>query len=221
VRDYQFVIFDYDGCLADSTKPWIDAMKQASAEFGITLTKDDILAQFSEIEIVVQQGLPEDKVMQYKARVIELATPKVRISPLYEGAKELLEALKAEKKKLAIVSGNQSGLEAPLKASGIRDYFDVVVTGNDVQSKKPDPEGVELALQKLGAEKRRSVMIGDTEHDLGAAKNAGIDSIFFCHPDRVLSYDNETIKNCRPTYTVSSHAELQKLLTGSKQVATV
>ncbi len=214
--DYQFIIFDYDGCLADTVRPWVGAITQAASEFGLKLTKRDILMQFGELERVVDQGLPADKVVEYRDRVIRLALPKVRNAPLYEGAKELIEALKTQVKGLAIVSGNQSDLHVQLKNNGIEDYFDIIVTGNDVASKKPHPEGVELALKKMGAEKKRSVMIGDTEHDLGAAKNAGIDSIFFCHADRIMPFDEEIIRSLSPKYMVSSHAELRGLLLGTK-----
>lgn len=60
-----------------------------------------------------------------------------------------------------------------LKLTGIGEFFETVVTLDDVTMAKPDPEPVLLALKQLGSEPAEAIMVGDNYHDVLAGKNAG------------------------------------------------
>lgn len=93
----------------------------------------------------------------------------------YDGVIPTLEKLKEQNIRLAIVSTKQRdtiirGLNV-MKASHL---FEVIIGINDVTKVKPDPEPIELALEKLGVNKDEVIMIGDNYHDILAGKNAGV-----------------------------------------------
>ena len=132
---YQYVLFDYDGCLADTVSPWVQAIRVAAAEFGLVLGSMQIREQFGELVRVREHGLREDLVPLYRDRVKELARSGVITARLHEGAYELLHGLSGEEKELAVVSTNSLGLNKLLTGNGVRQFFRVVLAGNDVREK--------------------------------------------------------------------------------------
>jgi phosphoglycolate phosphatase-like HAD superfamily hydrolase len=131
---------------------------------------------------------------------------------------ELLECLHGEGRDLGIVSANTLGLTDILVRNKIHPFFDVVVTGSDVAHKKPHREGIDMALQMLrgkngnAVRKENAVMVGDTAHDLGAARNAGIHSILF-YPDNAFRlYRREELESYGPKHIVGSHSRLKEIL---------
>ncbi len=94
---------------------------------------------------------------------------------VFAGIPELLRALKKTGSHLAIFTGKGNNTtELTLKHHGIRDLFDVIVTGSIVKNHKPSPEGVELALSTLRVEPSMAVLVGDSLSDYRAATSAGI-----------------------------------------------
>lgn len=116
-----------------------------------------------------------------------------------------LDQFKAAGLKLAIVSNRSAVTLQKLMANNSLDaYFETVISGDDTQHHKPDPQQVQLALDRLNVSPENAVMIGDTGADIGAGKNAGSVTIGlttgFCgdqisdfKPDLVAKNLNETI----------------------------
>ena len=77
---------------------------------------------------------------------------------------------------------------------------------------KPDPEGILSALEHLGVAKEKAVMLGDTDKDLGAAKNAGIDSILFYPKIHQQFYERQEFEAFEPAFVLESWNELASLL---------
>ncbi len=99
---------------------------------------------------------------------------------LFPGVMDTLRALKAQGKRLAIVtSRTRPTLEPYMKYLGLWDVFDVIVSPEDVRAHKPDPHPVFVAMERLGAtadEAEDVVMVGDTKFDVGAGHAAGVAS---------------------------------------------
>jgi HAD superfamily hydrolase (TIGR01549 family) len=219
---YRYILFDYDGCLADTVNCWAKAINKASVEFGLRLNEVQIRAQFGGLGKVRYHGLSEERVPTYVDRVKALARGEVLTARLHDGAYELLLNLSEDGKRMAVVSNNNLGLNNLLIRLNIRQFFETVLAGEDVKEKKPSPEGIERALGFLRCtDRKEAIMIGDSEHDLGAAKNAGIDSILF-YPTGALSsfYTPGNIKELevlyKPKHTVRSHFELREILCRSR-----
>lgn len=92
----------------------------------------------------------------------------------YEGVYETILALKERNYKVGIVTTKmRKAVERGLIKGRLDQFFDVVVTFDDVKKTKPDPEPIELALKLIGSSADETIMVGDNSHDILAGKNAG------------------------------------------------
>jgi len=117
---------------------------------------------------------------------IELAWPgrTSEVLPLFErpeaprpfpGITELLKELDRDGLLLAVVSSRRlAALHRGLAATGLGGHFPVVIGLDDVTTPKPSPEGLILALERLGASPARAVFVGDSDHDVEAGRRAGV-----------------------------------------------
>ncbi|KSU59901.1 pyrophosphatase [[Bacillus] enclensis] len=92
----------------------------------------------------------------------------------FEGVYETVEALHKQGYKLAIVSTKVRDVVLKgLDLMNLRQFFDVVITLDEVENAKPHPEPIQKALLELGSSPEEAVMVGDNHHDILAGKNAG------------------------------------------------
>ncbi|MFL8936177.1 pyrophosphatase PpaX [Rossellomorea oryzaecorticis] len=92
----------------------------------------------------------------------------------FEGVYETVEALHKQGYKLAIVSTKVRDVVLKgLDLMNLRQFFDVVITLDEVENAKPHPEPIQKALLDLGSSPEEAVMVGDNHHDILAGKNAG------------------------------------------------
>ena len=128
-------------------------------------------------------------------------------SVLFPDAVPVLETLKERGIRMAIVTNtSRQAAEMIFAKHGLSEYFDVVITRNDVIQLKPDPQGILLALERLGD--RAEFFVGDTRIDSEAARNAGIRSIIVKRgwPHTLLPPDP------RADYSVDSLAEITRII---------
>jgi pyrophosphatase PpaX len=93
----------------------------------------------------------------------------------FEGVYETVEALYKQGYKLAIVSTKVRDVVLKgLDLMNLRQFFDVVITLDEVENAKPHPEPIQKALLELGSSPEEAVMVGDNHHDILAGKNAGV-----------------------------------------------
>ncbi len=176
------VIFDMDGVLINSEPVIIKAATRALASVGITATRDffePFIGAGEEFFIIgpcKDAGIPEktDAVMasmyqNYKDTVYqELA--------VYPQAPETIRALHDAGYTLALVSSSaKEKLLISLDAAKIpAEYFDLILSGNDVAKKKPDPGPYLKAAEKLGKDPKDCLVIEDALNGIKAAKAAGM-----------------------------------------------
>ena len=178
------VIFDMDGVLVDSEFAMRKAAILALQEWGVEAEHEDFkpftgagedrfvggVAQLHGAEYVVD--------MKHRAYEIYLTICEKDIVR-FEKIPETFERLAAMGLKMAVASAADAiKVNANIKATGVNPaYLGAVVTGNDVQKKKPDPSAFLLAAEKLGVEPNECVVIEDAVNGIGAAVNAGMKSI--------------------------------------------
>ncbi len=103
----------------------------------------------------------------YLARVADRSRP-------YPGVVEGLERLRAARLPLGCVTNKASRFTLPLlAATGLSAYFGTVVSGDQVERKKPEPDALLLAARRLGVDPRHTLVIGDSGNDVKAARAAG------------------------------------------------
>lgn len=181
-------LFDFDGVITDSEPYVFEVLKQMIKDnFGIELP-------YSDINMTI--GCSDRKVAEYIANEyhidysVELSEKLKKNYPdyyfEYGGIKpfpylrDLLSILKDRGRKVAIVSStDRAHLEAALSRMGLSGFIDTIISGSDVQNKKPSPEPYLKGLEALSVDKQDSVVIEDSPTGIQSAVNAGIDCIGF------------------------------------------
>ena len=99
-------------------------------------------------------------------------------STVFPGVLSMLEKFKSAKIRMGICTNKPKATTPPvLKSMGLDHFFDVVSCGDAVPYKKPDGRHISMVVEQLGATKKTSVMIGDSESDITAAIDAGVRSV--------------------------------------------
>ncbi|MFP8968462.1 phosphoglycolate phosphatase [Pokkaliibacter sp. CJK22405] len=97
---------------------------------------------------------------------------------LYPGVSQALQQLQDQGLKLAVVTNKpERYVPALLEHLGIRQYFSVIIGGDTLPQRKPDPAQLLLAVERLQVPKAACVMVGDSRHDIEAARNAAMAAI--------------------------------------------
>jgi phosphoglycolate phosphatase len=129
-------------------------------------------------------------------------------SRLYPGAREGLDFLRGSNVKLGCVTNKRGRFTEPLlRALGILNDFDIVISGDTLPKKKPDPMPLLHASEMLGAKPENALMIGDSLNDIEAARAAGFQVV-------AVSYgynQGRDIAAARPDAVVDSLARLPDL----------
>ena len=204
-RSYDLVVFDWDGTLLDSTGAIVKAIQAASRDIGVAPPSDE------RARYVIGMGLRE--ALQYavpdlnESRYDELvnAYRKHYLSgdhelTLFEGVETLLQTLQAEHRWLAVATGkSRVGLNRALGHSGLGVYFDTTRTADETRS-KPHPQMLQEIIGQFAVESERTLMIGDTTHDLQMAQSAGAHGLAITHGAHPL----DILLECRPVGVVDS-----------------
>lgn len=212
MKQYQYILLDWDGNLAKTLEIWLEVSRQLLLEYGHQLTKNNIGLNFTEpLEFYQSLGLPDPAgvIMQRQ----EIVLQRLPEAELYPDAMEVLTYLKAANKHLALVTSSpQLGVLPALNRLGLSSIFETVVTGDDVTNYKPHPEPLELALSRLGGNKKAAIMIGDTDADIISANRCGIDSIAFMPPEHEEFYNFDSILKHQPTHAVTDFRKIMDLI---------
>ncbi|MFG1395952.1 HAD-IA family hydrolase [Roseixanthobacter pseudopolyaromaticivorans] len=176
------VLFDCDGTLVDSQHAIVEAMSAAFVSCGVAPPeRGEILSvvglSLPETFAVLSRGAADFPVEALEAayrstyRTQREAAP---TEPLYPGARETLEALRARTDlQLGMVTGKaRRGVRRVLTGHQMEGWFSTIQTADDAPS-KPHPAMVLQAMAELGADPALTVVVGDTTYDMQMAKAAG------------------------------------------------
>ncbi|MFP5246952.1 MAG: HAD family hydrolase [Thermoanaerobaculia bacterium] len=172
------VLFDWDGTLADTAEASYRCYVRMFAEFEIPFDRDTYARTYSPNWHLTFQalGLPEEKWPHADERW--LAHFATEPTGLFEGVREVLASLVARGLLTGIVtSGGRERVQRELELHGVADHLHECVYGCDVKRKKPHPEGLLLALERLRIRADEAVFVGDSPEDIAMAKAAGVWSV--------------------------------------------
>jgi 2-phosphoglycolate phosphatase len=181
VRRILAVLFDIDGTLLDTRDAWIAAFDAGLATIHRASLAGAVAAQWigTPIEVIYAErcGLSGDDLTKAVRRFQQVEAESVRegMRP-YPGVREALASL--DRWKLAVVTNKRrdTAVEA-LRVAGLLAFFVLVLGGDSVSRKKPSPEPVLQAAVGLSVQAAECAVVGDTENDVRAAKDAGALSI--------------------------------------------
>ncbi|SDD52656.1 pyrophosphatase PpaX [Paenibacillus sp. UNCCL117] len=204
----QTVLFDLDGTILDTNELIIQSFLHTFT--GITeepVTREHIIPNMGRPlleQMVFFSGREEveDLVLKYRAYNIGRHDELVTAFP---HVPETLARLKEAGVKLGVVTSKiRKTTEMGLRLTGIYDYFDAIVTVEEVKQPKPDPEGILAALELIGGEASSALMVGDSHYDLEAARRAGIPSVGVSWSLKGTDY----LRAYDPTYVIDDIREL-------------
>ncbi len=212
----KLVLFDLDGTLIDTAPDLAHSMDLVMRELHLPTQGLKIVRRFighgvrrlvEDIVSTELEGKPAkatlDKALgafneHYREQLVQK-------SSLYPGVPECLQTLRSRGVKLACVTNKPKAFTEPLLQHFLIDgHFDLVLSGDSLQKKKPDPFPLVHACQRLAVEVADSIMVGDSSNDILAARNAGMRCMY-------MSYgysDTETVRALGPDAVLDSFAEV-------------
>jgi phosphoglycolate phosphatase len=181
-RRFDLIAFDWDGTLFDSTRIIVHCIQRAVVDVGGAMPSDKAAAYV--IGMALMQALahaapdvPEEKYPQLGERYRHHYIAHQDDLSLFDGVLPLLDELKARHHRLAVATGkSRRGLDYALGAAQLKGVFDGSRTADETLG-KPDPLMLHELMREFGTAPERTLMIGDTTHDLQMAANAGCPSV--------------------------------------------
>lgn len=178
-KPYTALLFDFDGTILNTNELIVETFLHVLGEkFPGKYDRESVLPflgpTLQETFHAINPDLTESLMTSY--REWNLQHHDQMVVP-FDGVVETLYKLKEDGYKLAIVSTKRRVMiDRGLKLMKCETLFDTIVGLDDVKQAKPDPEPIELALERIGVEKEDALMIGDNFHDIVGGQRAGVDT---------------------------------------------
>ena len=208
-RRFDLVVFDWDGTLFDSTRLIARCIQSACADVGTAVPSHE------QASYVISLGLgdalrhaapelPRERYPELADRYRHHYLASQHDVVIFEGTRAMLEQLRAAGHGLGVATGKtRRGLDAALQSTELDVLFDATRTADETAG-KPDPRMLAELMREIGVTPRRTLMIGDTTHDLQLAANAGCDSVAVAFG----AHSHHAFAEFEPLFIAHSTAEL-------------
>ena len=213
---FEAVIFDWDGTLADTRQVVVASFQRALSDVHCKISDEFIERRIGiGVKEIFREILRVSKIRFDEALIASLVEKKIQGEidlsnevKLFEGAMALLEFLRG-KVKLALASmSNRDVIDYMLNAMSLQGFFDVVLTVDEVDNVKPDPEIFLKCASKLESNPERCVVVEDSIFGVKAAKAAKMG----CIAVLTGAYNREELKKANPDLIVSSLRDRDEIL---------
>lgn len=220
MRRFKAVLFDVDGTLLDTTEFIFQAYEHTLRNHGLPSHDRATIASLIGIRLeeIYEQLAPGADVDVLAAEHRTFQANNMHLSRPFPGANETLKMLKSAGLKIAAVTTRSrlTVLET-LALAKMTGYIDYTVALEDVAHTKPHPEPVLAALKHLSTQSKEAVMVGDSDVDVLAGKNAGTVTVGVTygfhgariaetHPDYLINSIEEVIPLVLPSCELKSEA---------------
>ncbi len=181
-RAFDLIVFDWDGTLYDSTALIAKCIQSACQDLGVPVPTVEAASYVIGLGLHdalahVAPSLPRERVPELGQRYRHHYFKRQHELSLFDGVLPMLASLKERQHWLAVATGkNRQGLNDALAHVELRGVFDGTRTADETAS-KPHPMMLQELMAEFGVEPGRTLMIGDTTHDLQLALNAGTHSV--------------------------------------------
>ncbi|MDF0605359.1 HAD-IA family hydrolase [Neisseriaceae bacterium TC5R-5] len=212
-KTFDLIVFDWDGTLMDSTAHISKAIQQACADLSLPIPSREQASHCIGLELnqALQQACPsatQQQLPALHAAFIQHYHHQQQQVVLFDNAVECLQAIQASHTFLAVATGNsRRGLNRLLEQTGLHALFDATRTVDECHS-KPHPAMLLELTDTLGVDPQRTLMIGDTSHDLQMAINARCHSVAVSYG----AHSSEHLSCYQPGAIFHSIADLQHWL---------
>ena len=181
-RQFDLIAFDWDGTLYDSTKVIVRCIQRAVVDVGGAMPTDQAAAWVIGMSLTqalarAAPDVPPEKYPDLGNRYRFHYHQHQDDLSLFDGVLPLLHSLKARHHWLAVATGkSRRGLDDVLRSSELHGVFDGSRTADETAG-KPHPLMLHELMREFGVDPARTLMVGDTTHDLEMARNAGCPSV--------------------------------------------
>ena len=212
-RRFDLIAFDWDGTLFDSTALIARCIQNACRDLGVTVPGDEQAAYVIGLGLRdalahAVPDLPEQRYAELGQAYRRHYFASQHEVVLFEGALGMLQALKSRNHLLAVATGkSRRGLDEALSSTALHGLFDATRTADETAS-KPDPRMLLELMAELGVSPSRTLMIGDTTHDLQMAAQAGVSSLGVSFG----AHDHASFDRFGPLFVAHSTAQLHEWL---------
>ncbi len=212
-RQFDLICFDWDGTLFDSTALIVRAIQQAVLDVGGARPTDEAASYVIGMALMpalahAAPDVPKEKypLLGERYRHHYLATQ--HDISLFEGVLPMLAELKSRHHWLTVATGkSRRGLDDVLASRQLHGIFDGSRTADETAG-KPHPRMLHELMREFGADPERTLMIGDTTHDLQMARNAGCASVGVGYG----AHDTQGFDALAPRFVARSVGELRDWL---------
>jgi phosphoglycolate phosphatase len=212
-RRFDLLAFDWDGTLFDSTGLIVRCIQNACRDVGTAVPSDEQAAYVIGLGLrdALMHAAPDFPPERYAElgqayRHHYFASQHEVV--LFSGTLEMLRALKARNHFLAVATGkSRRGLDEALASTALHELFHATRTADETAS-KPHPQMLDELRAELGCPPARTLMIGDTTHDLQMAANAGVPAVAVSFG----AHDHECFEAFDPLFVAHSTRELHAWL---------
>jgi phosphoglycolate phosphatase len=207
-------IFDLDGTILDTLQDIHNCLDETMIHFGLNRFSIETTKSFvgDGIRRLVIRAAGEDNFkdeMETYFRTL-YAVKMTDNTKVIDGYTEIFEYLKNNQIKTVILSNKIASLTGGLvEHFGIDKYFSKWYGGDSFGAKKPSPIPVENIVKDCGADKNRTIMIGDNHTDIESGHYAGVKTCF-------CTFGYGTVSEVKPDFTVDNPHELISILEGMK-----
>jgi len=218
IKKPAMVLIDVDGTLVDSVPDLAYCVDEMMKQLGKPVYGEDMVRNWvgNGVERLTRRALigqlngePDDELFE-KAYPIFLDLYDKNVcerSCLYDGVREAIDFLKTTDVKIGCVTNKNAQFTLPiLEKLGVKDDFEIIICGDTLDKKKPDPLPLLHAAEQLGVKPENSLMLGDSMSDVKAARAAGFDIVCMSY-----GYNHgEDIRDYNPDAVVDSMAEIKE-----------
>jgi phosphoglycolate phosphatase len=212
-KQFDLIVFDWDGTLMDSTATIVRCIQASARDLGLPVPDEKAASYVIGLGLqdAMQAALPGLD-PKYYPRIVERYRyhylTKDQGLTLFEGVREMLADLSQQGYFLAIATGkSRVGLNRALDTVKLMSVFDATRCADETFS-KPHPAMLQEITRELGQDMKRTVMIGDTTHDLQMAQNAGAAGIGVHYG----AHSRQELNALAPIYAADSVRELHAWL---------
>ena len=212
-RRFDLIAFDWDGTLFDSTMLIVRCIQSACRDVGTAVPSDRDAAYVIGLGLHdalrhAAPGLPAERYPELGQRYRHHYQQSQHALLLFPGTLDMLQELKSRQHLLAVATGKgRRGLDYALSHSALQGMFDATRTADETAG-KPHPLMLQQLMQQLGVAPERTLMIGDTTHDLMLARNAGTPRVAVSFG----AHDSEAFAEHEPLFIAHSTQELRDWL---------
>jgi len=209
-KRYDLIVFDWDGTVMDSTAVIAGSIQAACRDLGLNVPADETARHVIGLGLdqALRYAVPDmpeamrpDLVERYRHHFLA----QDEAIPLFDGARETIAELHEAGYWLGVATGkSRAGLNRAMESTGMKSYFHATRTADQALS-KPDPAMLYELMDELGASAERTLMVGDTTHDVQMAQNAKVDAVAIGHG----AHPPEQLQELNPLALTGNFAELR------------